>query len=43
MWKVIIGNELNISLSLFQGYYNLVNDEYKKFQVDNNNTINMID
>ena len=40
MWKVIIGNELNISLSLFQGYYNLVNDEYKKFQVDYNNTIN---
>ena len=40
MWKLIIGNELNISLSLFQGYFNLANDEYEKLIEEKNNMIN---
>ena len=40
MWKLIIGNELNISLSLFQGYFNLANDEYEKLFEEKNNMIN---
>ena len=40
MWKIIVGNELNISLILFQGYFNLANDEYEKCQIDKNIMIN---
>ena len=40
MWKLIIRNELNISLVLFQGYFNLANDEYEKCQTEKNNMIN---
>ena len=40
MWKIIVGNELNISLILFQGYFNLSNDEYENFQIHKNNMIN---
>ena len=40
IWKLIIGNELNISLILFQGYFNLANDEYEKCQIKKNNIIN---
>ena len=40
MWKLIIGNELNISLILIQGYFNLANDEYIKLHKDKTNLIN---
>ena len=40
IWKLIIGNELNISLILLQGYFNLANDEYLKIHKDKNNMIN---
>ena len=40
MWKIIVGNELNISLILFQGYFNLADEEYEKCQIDKNIMIN---
>ena len=40
MWKIIIGNKLNISLILFQGFFNIANDEYEKYKIDKNNIIN---
>ena len=40
MWKIIIGNKLNISLILFQGLFNIANDEYKKYKNDKNDIIN---
>ena len=40
MWKLVIGNELNISIVLLQGYFNLANDEYQKIHIEQNNIIN---
>ena len=40
MWKIIIGNELNISLTLFQGFFNLANEEFENSFKDKNNIIN---
>ena len=40
MWKIIIGNELNITLTLFQGYYNLATEEFENSFKDKNSIIN---